>query len=90
MVCKYFNRISYPHGGKTLQFRDECWGTKEREVCACGGDRRKCTFYPDFRNPTEDDLWEDFMYILKGFKKDLKALEKKMEELEEVMEEMNH
>lgn len=23
-----------------------CAGTKERECCACGGDRRKCNFYP--------------------------------------------
>ena len=23
-----------------------CMGTKERESCTCGGDRRKCDFYP--------------------------------------------
>lgn len=23
----------------------ECWGTKERETCSCGGDKTKCTFY---------------------------------------------
>ena len=23
----------------------ECWGTKEREICSCGGDARFCNFY---------------------------------------------
>lgn len=49
MVCKYFNRFSYERNDKTLQFREECWGTKEREVCSCGGDTTKCTFYPEIR-----------------------------------------
>jgi Lar family restriction alleviation protein len=26
-----------------------CWGTKEKEGCRCGGDRRKCDFYPEVR-----------------------------------------
>lgn len=26
--------------------RPECWGTKEREMCSCGGDETKCNFYP--------------------------------------------
>lgn len=24
----------------------ECWGTKEKEPCICGGDKNKCDFYP--------------------------------------------
>lgn len=27
----------------------ECWGTREREECSCGGDQRKCDFYEDVR-----------------------------------------
>lgn len=27
----------------------ECWGTKEREECSCGGDRTRCDFYPEVR-----------------------------------------
>lgn len=23
----------------------ECWGTRERDLCSCGGDKTKCTFY---------------------------------------------
>ena len=26
--------------------KQQCWGTKEKEECSCGGDRKKCTFYP--------------------------------------------
>lgn len=24
----------------------QCWGTKERDICSCQGDRCKCGFYP--------------------------------------------
>lgn len=38
------------HGGARVDFIDEeesyCMGTKERECCTCGGDKRKCNFYP--------------------------------------------
>ena len=38
------------HGGARADFIDEeesyCIGTKEREICTCGGDKRKCDFYP--------------------------------------------
>lgn len=38
------------HGGARVDFIDEeesyCMGTKECESCTCGGDRRKCDFYP--------------------------------------------
>ena len=27
-----------------------CYGTKEKEVCSCGGDRHKCDFYEEVRN----------------------------------------
>lgn len=29
---------------------DRCFGTKEMDACSCGGDRRKCDFYPEVRN----------------------------------------
>lgn len=38
------------HGGARVDFIDEeesyCIGTKECECCTCGGDKRKCNFYP--------------------------------------------
>lgn len=36
----------YQHGLKTV-----CYGTKEMEVCSCGGDESKCNFYPEKRKP---------------------------------------
>ena len=27
----------------------ECWGTRERDACSCGGDQMKCDFYPEVR-----------------------------------------
>lgn len=29
--------------------KSECWGTKERDVCSCGGDEAKCNFYTEKR-----------------------------------------
>lgn len=26
-----------------------CWGTREKDVCSCGGDRRRCDFYREVR-----------------------------------------
>lgn len=26
-----------------------CWGTKEKDICDCGGDRSKCSFYESVR-----------------------------------------
>ena len=35
--------------GKTAEYEDRtygvCWGTKECDMCSCGGDRTKCDFY---------------------------------------------
>jgi len=31
----------------------ECWGTKERDVCGCGGNKNRCTFYPENREETK-------------------------------------
>ena len=45
--------------------RDECWGTKEREACMCGGDESRCDFYPYKRkqssNHTDREEWENKM-----------------------------
>lgn len=34
--------------------KPRCWGTKEKDECDCGGDRRKCTHYPDNREGNDD------------------------------------
>ena len=31
------------------QNKGECWGTRERDLCSCGGDETKCDFYPEKR-----------------------------------------
>lgn len=32
-----------------------CYGTKEKDVCNCGGDRRKCSFYETVREKTAEE-----------------------------------
>lgn len=31
-----------------------CYGTKEREPCSCGGSKRLCNFYPEYRNAFDE------------------------------------
>ena len=43
--------------------RPECWGTKEREICSCGGDESKCDFYPRKRAASQArEVIENFNY----------------------------
>lgn len=53
--CKCYQKRRYIRGWKDSSspiFEREvgvCYGTKEKEECACGGDRTKCDFYPEIR-----------------------------------------
>ena len=33
-----------------------CWGTREADECNCGGDMRKCDFYPDVRKKGRENV----------------------------------
>ena len=35
--------------GTLLETHDVCTGTRECDECSCGGDRTKCSFYPEIR-----------------------------------------
>lgn len=41
--CKYFDEDYSTISGAPCS---RCLGTKEKELCACGGDELKCDFYP--------------------------------------------
>ena len=41
----YHERRNYPHDSVI----GECWGTRERDECRCGGYKELCTFYPEYR-----------------------------------------
>lgn len=32
-----------------VEIEGECWGTKERDICYCKGDKCKCDIYPDIK-----------------------------------------
>lgn len=36
---------------------NKCWGTKEREACACHGDRRRCDFYENVRREANGEAF---------------------------------
>ena len=55
----YGNRFfgSWPHEIAV----GECWGTRERDECSCGGDTSKCDFYPEKRiskKPSSDKKYK--------------------------------
>lgn len=42
--------IYNPYLDRTLVVKEgECWGTKERDICSCKGDKCKCGFYPHIK-----------------------------------------
>ena len=54
-------KITYTLATKRLapEYIDEevgvCYGTKEKDVCNCGGDRRKCSFYETVREKAVEE-----------------------------------
>ena len=48
--CPSYHIIQY----NSVFDRRECWGTKEREECTCGGNKLQCNFYR--YNPKTDEL----------------------------------
>lgn len=46
--------------------RTVCWGTREKDECACGGDRFKCTFYPEIRKKSRQKMAENTLYTING------------------------
>ena len=59
------------------QNQGECWGTRERDKCSCGGDETKCDFYPEKRAASQA------IKIITDFKrKEVKHLESEIKTLE--------
>lgn len=50
-----------------------CYGTKEKDVCNCGGDRRKCSFYERVRAEAAEE------------KKNLSTSKNVLEEIEDLI-----
>lgn len=48
--------FSYPDSIYIYETKDICKGTKEMEECSCGGDRRKCDFYPEIREMAKSKI----------------------------------
>lgn len=57
-----------PSGGQAIFSYDlpvgVCWGTKEMDVCGCGGLTEKCDFYPEKRVEKRDNLREKLLKLL--------------------------
>jgi len=52
-------------GYKTQEMEvSECWGTRERDVCSCGGDKTKCDFYKNVRNKADEDTKDSIIDCL--------------------------
>lgn len=51
----------------------ECWGTRERDACSCGGDKMKCDFYPEVRERAKNvpDIRAAITYYNKGINEDI-------------------
>lgn len=50
-----------------------CWGTKEKDVCGCDGDRSRCSFYESVREKASEE------------KKDLSTTKNVLEEIKDLI-----
>lgn len=57
--CSCYYVQQYYANGHWCDERQECWGTRERDECSCGGDRTKCDFYPKVREKALKKLGKD-------------------------------
>lgn len=82
MKCECYHAIERirniynPLTGGTMPHRMtvcECWGTKEKDECKCGGDKSKCDFYPK-----EKEEPKPFPKDNSGLKEALNAVEEGM------------
>ena len=52
-ICDCYHQRWVGKDEKHLEVIGECWGTKERDECQCGGDPQCCDFYPEKRGEME-------------------------------------
>ena len=58
--CECYHQNTYRDVSGVVDFiRYECYGTKERDMCSCGGDKTKCDFYPDVREKALTELFSE-------------------------------
>jgi hypothetical protein len=58
------------HIQSTIKYKDDCipfmahdgvcWGTREQDICSCGGDKTKCDFYPEVREKALQEMEPEF------------------------------
>ena len=62
--CDCYETRTYTAGPwKNNYLYGVCLGTREVEMCNCGGDESKCTFYPEKRKKAEKKMNTAEMYI---------------------------
>lgn len=59
-ICNCYCEEEYAAGWfgpdkPALVKRSVCNGTRERDICSCGGDRTKCDFYPEVREKAKKE-----------------------------------
>ena len=58
--CDCHHTQRYYANGYLRSIKYECWGTRERDECSCGGDRTKCDFYPEVREKALKEIEPKF------------------------------
>lgn len=60
-ICDCHHTTTYTRCDGLKDFiKYECWGTRERDECSCGGDRTKCDFYPEVREKALQEIEPEF------------------------------
>ena len=62
-----------------------CYGTKEKDVCNCDGDRSKCSFYETVREKAAEENYERVRAEAAEEKKNLSTTKNVLEEIEDLI-----
>lgn len=61
MTCKCYH-LRTRYDGTLVS---ECWGTREKDQCSCGGYEERCTFYPEKKEKAlKNKIYEELLLRL--------------------------
>lgn len=67
----------YTESKRFVEIEGECWGTKERDICYCKGDKCQCDIYPYVKQKALKE--EQSKQNIKQKTKNLKSLKESLE-----------
>lgn len=60
-ICDCYFQV--PDSYSNNKWTARCYGTKERDICSCGGDKSKCNFYNLTKSTTNEETMDAITFL---------------------------